>query len=255
MPKLPKEHHFLDLSDYGRTPGRWIAIRLSNTSVTPIQVTSWFVISGILAIACLIYEWYVAAAFFLILKSVLDAADGELSRQKGTPSYIGRYYDSIADILLNFLFFLTFWYVTQASIAYVMLAFVGVQLQGTLYNYYYVIQRNKVNGDQTSRIFEDSAPTAMAGESQTAVNVFYRIYDFLYIVFDKIIYHIDRDAIHSKPFPKWFMTLLSCFGLGFQLLVMAILIAFHLEHLIVPYFISTSGFILVLIGIRKWALC
>jgi hypothetical protein len=254
MSKLPEQYKFIDLSDYGRPPARWIATSLKETSVTPIQLTSCFIVSGLLAIYCILVGEYVTAAFFLILKSILDAADGELSRLKDTPSYIGRYYDSIADIILNFMFFLSFWYVSNDSIGLVFLAFIGVQLQGTLYNYYYVILRNSVDGDKTSRIFEDSAPTAMNGESQQAVNLFYKIYDFLYITFDKAIYNIDKQAIHSKPFPRWFMTLLSTYGLGFQLLIMAIMLALGLKLFIVSFFIATSSFILVFVGIRKFVL-
>lgn len=251
MSKLPKQYQFLDLSDYGRFVARWIAKSLKHTRITPIHITSWFIISGILAICCMLYQYYIAAAFFLILKSILDAADGELSRLKNTPSYIGRYYDSIADIILNFLFFLTFWHITNDSIVYVLLAFVGVQLQGTLYNYYYVILRNNVNGDSTSRIFEDSAPTAMKGEKQQTVDLFYKIYDLLYIAFDKTIYWMDKEAMNSQPFPKWFMTLLSTFGLGFQLLVMAVMLVLNLEIYIVPFFIAYSVFILFFIAIRR----
>jgi len=181
----------------------------------------------------------------------LDAADGELSRLKNTPSYIGRYYDSIADIILNFLFFLAFWHISDGKIGYMLLAFIGVQLQGTLYNYYYVILRNTVNGDLTSRIFEDVAPIAMKGEKQSTVNKFYKVYDLLYISFDKTIYYLDRNAMNSEPFPRWFMTMLSTFGLGFQLLIMAIMLALHLEVYVIPFFIGYSSLILVFVAIRK----
>ena len=254
MSKLPKQYQFTDVSDYGRFVARWIASALQNTTFTPIHVTSWFIISGFIAIACMLYEYYVLAAVFLVLKSILDAADGELARLKKTPSYIGRYYDSIADIILNFLFLLTFWYITDGSFFYMLLAFIGIQLQGTLYNYYYVIQRNNVNGDKTSRIFEDVAPTAMPGETQRYVNLFYKIYDFLYISFDKTIYLMDKNAMKGKPFPKWFMTLLSTFGLGFQLLIMAVMLVFHLEMFVIPFFIGYSVLILVFVGIRRFVL-
>lgn len=254
MSKLPKQYRFVDLSDYGRFVARWIAESLKNTAVTPIHVTTWFILAGLLAVACMLYEYYALAAFFLILKSILDAADGELSRLKNTPSYIGRYYDSIADIILNFLFLLTFWHITDAPITYMLLAFIGLQLQGTLYNYYYVILRNTVNGDKTSRVFEDTAPKALEGESQEAVNLFYNVYDFLYITFDKTIYFLDQEAINSQPFPKWFMTLLSTFGLGFQLLIMALLLLLHLESYVIPFFMAYSVLILVFIGIRRWVL-
>jgi phosphatidylglycerophosphate synthase len=251
MPKLSKKYQFLDLSDYGRSAARWIANLLKTTSYTPIHITSWFILSGILAIFCIIYDQPIAAAFFLILKSVLDAADGELARIKQTPSYVGRYYDSIADILLNFCFLLSFWYITEGSFFLMILAFIGIQLQGTLYNYYYVILRNNVNGDTTSRIFEDSVPVAMKGESQQLVNIFYRIYDTLYIAFDKIIYYMDREAIECQPFPSWFMTILSTFGLGFQLLIMAVLLVFNMQELVIPFFIVYSILILVFVAMRR----
>lgn len=254
MSKLPTQYKFIDLSDYGRVAARRIAQGLKNTSVTPIQVTSWFIVSGVLAIVCILQEHYYAAAFFLILKSVLDAADGELSRIKDTPSYVGRYYDSIADIVLNFFFLLTFWHVTDGSIAYMLLAFTGIQLQGTLYNYYYVILRNTVDGDTTSRVIERMEPLAMKGETQRAVHIFYNIYNVLYFVFDKTIHLMDKEAVHSKPFPKWFMTLLSVFGLGFQLLIMAVMLMFQMEMYVIPFFIAFSMLMLVFVGIRRFVL-
>ena len=213
-----------------------------------------FIIAGIIAIVLMINEYFITAAFFIILKSILDAADGELSRLKNTPSYVGRYYDSIADFLLNFSFLLTFWYITDISIVYMFIAFFGIQLQGTVYNYYYVILRNSVQGDSTSRIFEDSAPKALKGESQHMVNIFYKIYDVLYISFDKIMYFMDKDAKDSPPFPKWFMTILSLYGLGFQLLIMALMLSFNLESYVIPFFIVYSVFLVVFVGLRKFVL-
>ena len=44
MSKLPKEHRFIDFSDYGRPLARLIANSLKNTSFTPIHVTIGFII-------------------------------------------------------------------------------------------------------------------------------------------------------------------------------------------------------------------
>jgi|TARA_B110000116_G_C16779727_1_gene557645 hypothetical protein len=254
MAKLPRQYQFLDLSDYGRPVGHWIASQLQHTRFTPIHVTTMFIIAGLIAIGFMLNEYFITAAFFIILKSILDAADGELSRLKKTPSYIGRYYDSIADILLNFCFLLAFWYITDGSIVYMLIAFFGIQLQGTVYNYYYVILRNSVEGDSTSRIFEDSAPKALKGESQHMVNIFYKIYDILYISFDKIMYYMDKNAKDSPPFPKWFMTLVSMYGLGFQLLIMALMLIFKLQAYVIPFFISYSALLVVFVGLRKLVL-
>lgn len=254
MAKLPRQYQFLDLSDYGRPVGHWIASQLQHTRFTPIHVTTMFIIAGLIAIGFMLNEYFITAAFFIILKSILDAADGELSRLKNTPSYIGRYYDSIADILLNFCFLLAFWYITDGSIVYMLIAFFGIQLQGTVYNYYYVILRNSVDGDSTSRIFEDSSPIALKGETQKMVNIFYKIYDVLYISFDKIMYHMDKNASDSPPFPKWFMTLVSMYGLGFQLLIMSIMLVFELQSYVIPFFIIYSVFIVIIVGLRKLVL-
>jgi hypothetical protein len=251
MSKLPEENQFLDLSDYGRPVARIIAQSLKNTSFTPIHVTLMFVVSGLIAIACIFKGYYWATAFFLVLKSILDAADGELARIKKTPSYTGRYLDSVSDIVLNLLILITIWYVTDGAIIFTLLAFFGIQLQGTLYNYYYVILRNKYDGDTTSRIFEDEAPTALKGEKQRNVDILFGLYTLFYGVFDKIIYQMDKDAAAAQNLPNWFMTAVSTFGLGFQLLVIGGMLAMGLENYIVFFFIGNSVFILVFIGIRR----
>lgn len=251
MSKLPKENQFLDLSDYGRPIAKIIASTLKETAFTPIHVTLSFVVCGIIAIQCILNDYYWATAFFLVLKSILDAADGELARLKKTPSYTGRYLDSISDIILNLLILLTIWHVTDGSLLYTLLAFFGIQLQGTLYNFYYVILRSKWNGDTTSRVFETEIPVALKGEKQKHVTLLFRVYTFCYGIFDRIIYALDKKAVTSATFPNWFMTAVSTFGLGFQLLLIGLMVALQLHDYIIPFFIWYSAFILIFIAIRR----
>jgi phosphatidylglycerophosphate synthase len=252
MSKLAAQDKFFDLSDYGRSFGKLLANSLKETRFTPIHVTLLFGISGLIAIYCMLNQYYIAAAFFIILKSGIDAADGELARLKNTPSYSGRYLDSVFDIILNFMFLMTICYMSNSTIWYAVLAFICIQLQGTLYNYYYVILRNKsVGGDTTSKIFEYKTPKALPGESQKLVTILFGIYTLVYGLFDKVIHFLDSNAYKIKTFPNWFMTLVSLYGLGFQLLIIAILLTFGCIEFIVPFFILYSVFILVLIGIRK----
>ena len=252
MSKLSTQDKFIDLSDYGRPFGKLIANSLKNTSFTPIHVTLAFGISGLIAIACILNGNYFFASFFIILKSIIDAADGELARLKNKPSYTGRYLDSVFDILLNFMFFMTICYVSETTIWFTILGFIGIQLQGTLYNYYYVILRNKsIGGDSTSKIFEYKSPKALPGETQKSVDILFKIYTLVYGIFDKIIHFLDSDAYKVKTFPNWFMTLLSIYGLGFQLLIIAVMIPLNLIEYIVPFFIVYTLLIFVIIGIRK----
>ncbi len=252
MSKLTAQDAFLDLSDYGRPFGRFLANQLKNTKFTPVHVTLLFGIAGVIAIYCILTNHYILAGFFIVLKSGIDAADGELARLKKTPSYFGRYLDSVFDIVLNLLFLLTICYVSKTTIWYTLLAFIAIQLQGTLYNYYYVILRNKsVGGDTTSKVFEYKTPKALPGESQRSVTILFAIYTIVYGVFDKIIHFLDADAYKVKSFPNWFMTLLSLYGLGFQLLIIAIMLPLGGIEWIVPFFIVYTLLLFVLIGIRK----
>ena len=132
------------------------------------------------------------------------------------------------------------------------MAFIGIQLQGTLYNYYYVILRTRsVGGDTTSKIFEYKTPIALQGESQKSVDILFRIYSIVYGGFDKVIHALDPNAYKVKTFPNGFMTLVSLYGLGFQLLIIAAMLAMNYIQFILPFFIYYTTLIAVLIGIRK----
>ena len=252
MSKLNANDKFLDLSDYGRSFGRFFAEQLKETRFTAIHVTLLFGISGLIAIYCILNQHYILASFFIILKSGIDAADGELARLKNSPSYVGRYLDSVFDIFLNFLFLMAICFASNTPFWVAFLAFISIQLQGTLYNYYYVILRNKsVGGDNTSKIFEYKTPKALPGETQSAVNILFGIYTIVYGIFDKIIHFLDSEAYKVRTFPNWFMTLLSLYGLGFQLLIIAVMLPLGWIEWIAPFFVVYSFLILVLIGIRK----
>ena len=51
--------------------------------------------------------------------------------------------------------------------------------------------------------------------------------------------------------PKWFMSFVSLYGLGFQLLVMAIFLVMGWIAWIIPFFILYSILIPVSIGVRR----
>ena len=251
MSKLPQENKFLDLSDYGRPIARLIAQALKNTRFTPIDVTISFVIAGLLAIISIIYENYWIAGFFLVLKSILDAADGELARIKNTPSYTGRFLDSICDIVLNFILLMVITQVSETSFYLGILAFICLQLQGTLYNYYYAILRAQSNGDTTSRIFENEIPIAFPGEKQRNVTFMYQLYRLLYGGFDKFIYTFDPLVSNQKTNPNWLMTFLSIFCLGFQLLLIGFLLIAGLKIYVSLILIGLTALLPIIIMVRR----
>jgi phosphatidylglycerophosphate synthase len=255
MSKLSKSDQFLDLSDYGRPIAKKVALALKNTQVTPIHITLVFGICGLIAVYCILTNQFKLAAIFLILKSIIDAIDGELARVKKTPSYSGRYLDSVFDIILNAFIFCAIGWISQTSWWLVLAAFFSVQLQGTLYNFYYVILRNQsLGGDTTSKIFENKRPEALPGESQKLVNILFTCYILLYGLFDKIIQKLDTTAFKSTNFPGWFMSCLSLYGLGFQLLIIALMLSLSFANYIIPFFIAYNVFLMLLILIRKTSL-
>ena len=252
MSKLAPENKFLDLSDYGRVPAKLFAKVLVKTPFTPIHVTFLFLIVGIIAIYFILQYQFVLATLFLILKSIIDATDGELARLREKPSYIGRYLDSIFDLLLNFVILYAIKYISNGELWMMLLAFFFIQLQGTVFNYYYTILRNNlVGGDATSRIEEKSFPRALHGENQQMVNILFIVYTICYGGFDRIILSSDQKAKDLKQIPNWFMTFVSIYGLGFQLLIIGVLLILGFRDYIIPFFIYYSIFIIVIIGIRK----
>ena len=251
MSKLSHKHKFIDLSDYGRPIANIIAQQLKTTNITPVHLTLMFLLSGLIAIYCIIVSNYWTAAFFLILKSILDAADGQLARAKDQPSYTGRYLDSIFDAFLNFALMLCIGLLTHSNILLVLLAFLCMQTQGTIYNYYHVILRHRTDGESTSQISEAIMPKAYPGESQATVNFLFFLFRFLYRGFDDLVYRLDPFAEQASSSKKWFMTLVSVYGLGFQLLLISFFLVMGMIDLIIPFFISYSILIPFIIGIRR----
>jgi hypothetical protein len=158
-------------------------------------------------------------------------------------------------VLVNDFIFSAIGWISNSSWWLVALAFFSVQLQGTLYNFYYEILRNQsLGGDTTSKIFENKRPAALPGESQKLVNILFTCYILLYGLFDKIIQKLDTTAFKSTNFPGWFMSCLSLYGLGFQLLIIALMLSLSFANYIIPFFIAYNVFLMLLILIRKTSL-
>jgi hypothetical protein len=67
MSKLAAQDKFLDLSDYGRSFGKFFALQLKDSRFTPIHVTLLFGLSGLIAIYCILENHYLLAGFFILL--------------------------------------------------------------------------------------------------------------------------------------------------------------------------------------------
>lgn len=92
MTKLPANKKFIDVSDYARPIALKLVKILLSTKVGAYTLTFTFLTVGLLS-AYLIYlnVYPVLAAFLILSKSMFDAADGEIARQRNEPSMVGRY--------------------------------------------------------------------------------------------------------------------------------------------------------------------
>ena len=102
--------------------------------------------------------------------------------------------------------------------------------------------------DQTP---DAKTPIALEGETQKNVNILFAMYKLLYGVFDKTIYAFDQNADKGEVLPNWLMTSISTFGLGFQLLIISVMLVLGLKAMILPFFLVYTAMVFVFIGIRK----
>ncbi len=253
MPKLPEDKKFLDLSDYARPFAIILVKLLYPTKVGAYTLTFSFLIVGIF-VSILIYKNTLLyfAALLLLVKSLLDAADGEMARQRNTPSLVGRYFDSVSDFVVNLFLFLSIALTFKINIVITVLSLIAFQLQGSLYNYYYLIKRYQCDGDKTSRIFEREEPKPFPRDNPRLLKLLHKTYLIIYGWQDVLVHKLDKKAIETKELPGWFLTLVSIFGLGFQLLLIAAFI-FHGSHNNVIYFflVPYSLLAIIVIMIRR----
>ncbi|MDA1353299.1 MAG: CDP-alcohol phosphatidyltransferase family protein [bacterium] len=217
----------------------------------PISITWLFFGVGCLAIYCMYLGMWWAVALLLPLKSIIDAADGEMARFLDKPSYVGRYLDSNLDLVLNVGLFGMLWYLSSHSGLLVFFSWLSWQLQGTFYNYYYVIRRSQFSGDTTSQSNESTCPTPYPYERAWMLRFLHRLYLLFYGWQDRFARVVDPGA-PLVILPKWFMTLLSVFGLGFQLLLFGVLLFMFPSVYILFYVLIISNVFLVVLLILRF---
>jgi hypothetical protein len=223
MNKLPQKYNFLDISDYARPLARLIASYLAPTSIRAYQVTLVFSGVGIIGVYALLQKQFLIAAFCFQIKNLLDAVDGQLARMQNKPSVFGRYLDSICDWWINLLIVLGIAEVVSFSLEFAAIYFLLIQLQGTVYNYFHVMQRHIVHGQTTSRLNEFSQPNPTPHDHPILVSITHRLYLIHYYVFDVIIEKCVG-VISKVPLSNRFLSVVSYLGLGFFLLEVTVLL-------------------------------
>ncbi len=222
MEKIPKEHRFRDFSDYARPVALWIARLLKDTPVRAIHLTLLYFVIGSIAAYSIYVGKFLLAGILIMVKNILDAADGSLARLQKRPSRVGRFADSIADIVLNFLFLFAIALHYRCCYLLALLAFLSISIQGSFFNYYYVLYRHKVGGDTTSRV--DESPEGYPWDDPRILRVLYALYVILYKWQDRLVEWFDR-VLAANPLihtDRVFLSIVTLFGLGIHLLILSI---------------------------------
>ena len=225
--KVPVQAAFLDLSDYARPVAKWLVRALLPTPITSIHLTIAYTFVGLIAAVLFALDrWLPIAGFLLLVKSMLDAADGTLARARRQPSRVGRFLDSVCDFVVNVAVF--FGIVVglesrtgQSWFWLAALALLFAMLQVSVFNYYYVRYRAQTDGDVTSKV-DESASGGYSGDNVVALSILHALYRVIYAWQDALMDWIDRSiAPKSSQLAPTFLTAASVLGLGTQLLVTA----------------------------------
>lgn len=247
--KLPDERAFRDLSDYARPLAVRIARGLKNTPVTaPLVTLVWTPIGlgGALCYAAGGYGLALVGTVALQVKNILDAVDGSLARLQGRPSRIGRFLDTDMDAVVAAALYagLAMAVADQEPRAYTAAlaaaALLLGLLQGSVYNYYYVLYRSRSGGDTTSRIREgltreDRNRYGERGAALALLRALIAFYNGFYGWQDDLVRWLDRWA--ARPLvevglteraarlrdDRRFLSAASALGPGFQILVLNLL--------------------------------
>ena len=238
---------YVDLSDYGRGLALWIARPLAATNIRAWHITivhfivmlvaAWFLSRGTL-------EGYTWSGLLLMVKNILDAADGSLARLQDRPSRVGRFLDSNLDFVGNLVYFLA---IPGVPLAASLFGFLSFTFQGTVFNYHAVRYRQEKGGDTTSKVREDPG-SPYPYDSPRAVQMLYQWYRWMYGWQDALIRRVDRMlAPDGRLAPPRLMELFSVLGPGFQYVFMMLLLILGIPQLMPDMFIYVFNIYMVCI--------
>lgn len=243
---------FIDLSDYARPVAVSIASRLRKTRIHVYQITLFHFILMLIAAMLIAKGGFFAivlASLLILLKNTFDAVDGSLARIRNRPSRVGRFLDSNLDFIGNLLLFFS---LDSFPLWMRVLGFLSFLLQGSFFNFYYILFRNEHQGDTTSKVKENNT-SDYPYDNQSVLTILYFFYHIFYKWQDQFVILVDTLVRNkSKIVPALFVTLLSVNGLGFQYLIVILLLLSQQQGLLFIWFIVIMNIylLMLLIAIR-----
>ena len=175
------------------------------TPITPNQVTVAAILIGF--VAAVLYRYSgpgpaIAAGLCLTLKDIVDSADGQLARARGTSSRAGRFLDSIGDLAVNLAVFVAIGLsLCERSgesifLVFAVLAFAGTTLRISYHVFYHTSYLHLVSLYQTNRLTEEVRPEDQLQDRWTLV--LQKIFQALYGWQDRWIARLDRWSLRGR---------------------------------------------------------
>jgi archaetidylinositol phosphate synthase len=202
---------------------------------------------GIVAAIQLARGQMVSAAVLILLKTVLDNADGQLARASGRISALGRYLDSESDLLVNAALFAALGYVTGqpllAAVAFVVLTIV----LSVNFNLRRLYQTERGEAD-------DSTP-----HTEGVGVIVRRIYEVVYLPQDRLVeafvqWRLRRlragDGARLAFHDRATILLLHNLGLSGQIAALALFLCFGQPQLYL-WFVVGCGVVLLPLELRR----
>ena len=189
-------------------------------------------IMGVIAGYLIALGHFHVSALLIVLKTILDAADGQLARATNQVSNFGRYLDSEGDLLVNFAIFLGLGYYYQ-QMAFSLFCFLAFTLILSLdFNLEFLYQQCR--GEE----FRQAEDTDMVHQRTTIL--LKKVYDFFFGFQDKIIrdftnHRFNRIYSQNTETKNYFLRIyheeisiliLSNMGLAGQMFLLSIFLIF-----------------------------
>ena len=185
------------------------------TSLTPNQVTLLAIAAGFASAYA--YGMGTSAAIaaggmLIVLKDILDDADGQLARAKRLYSRRGRFLDSLGDVAVNIA---VFGAITLAvhrihtnafTIWFGILSLIGITLRVSYHVYYQASFLHRQNRYELNRISEEVTDEDMSGDA--AALRLQRWFQLIYGWQDRLMLRIDRwcwgETFDETHLPVWY---------------------------------------------------
>ncbi len=248
-----KSGEILDLSDYARGLAVLAVKPFAHSSLRAWHITVFHF--GLTLLMCYLISLNTSvslagAALLLQIKNILDAADGSLARLQNRPSRVGRFLDSNLDFAGHALMFLS---IPDTGLFLKAAGFVFFVLQGSFYNYYFVLFRWTDGGDKTSKV-DETCESPYPYDNPKVLKILFFFYSIFYLWQDKAADFVEREILkcgRKKP-AKVFLRFVSVFAPGFQyLFVIMFLVGGFPSYIPLFFLLPYNGLLIGALYFRK----